>query len=220
MLNSKYQLLLTDDQEVYKVVKEILNTGYIALESFLDEDSKIAFHKASADKTNRNKKGDQLKGTPIHELGYSDEMLLLSQRLYDARCDITGEQKVVLKKEKQLVGMPYKDGRNGTINKETSYHYDGAYINLLLPLVLPTDQSKGDGNLVMFPNLRMKYPSIITKIISRMLRHFAILRHWSNQVEVVYKTDTMYIFFGDLSFHGVEPITNGERIVVTINSHW
>ena len=38
--------------------------------------------------------------------------------------------------------------------------------------------------------------------------------------EVIYQPHTMYIFFGDLSFHGVDPIKSGERVVVTINSHW
>lgn len=220
MINEKYQSLLTDDEEVSRVAKEMLDTGYVALENFLDTASNDSFHAVADNPANKNKKAEQLQGTVIHDFAHSDELMLLSQRLYDARCAVTGEKKVQLQKEKQMVGIPYKDGREGAANKVTAYHYDGAYINFLLPLVLPEDQSKGDGNLVMFPNLRRKYPAILVKIISRLLRHSSVFRRWYGKTEVVYNVDTMYIFFGDLSFHGVEPISNGERIVVTVNSHW
>ena len=220
MFNTKYQELLTDDQAIKNVVQEILDTGYVALDDFLDEPSKAAFHAASLSDSCRNKKGEQLKGSPIYDFGYSDELLLLSQRLYDARCDITGEPKVTLLKEKQVVGMPYKDGRQGNKNLETSYHFDGAYVNYLLPLILPEDQSDGSGNLVVFPNLRLKYPSVISKIVSRMLRHSAWFRKQYGETEIVYRPDTLFIVFADLSFHGVNPISNGERAVVTVNSHW
>ena len=203
-----------------KIAKEMLEVGFVALDNFLDPTAQSAFHAIADDRSNGNKKGEQLKGTAIYDFGYSDEIMLLSQRIYDTRCKITGEKSVQLQKEKQMVGVPYKDGRQGTPNKVTAYHYDGAYINYLLPLVLPDDQSKGDGNLIMFPNLRAKYPALIVKIISRMLRHSSAFRRWYGQTEVVYNVDTMYIFFGDRSFHGVEPISNGERFVVTINSHW
>jgi hypothetical protein len=220
MINKTYQNLLTDDQAVQDFVSKVLKNGYIALDDFLDEETKAAFHQVASDRSNGNKKNEALKGTPVYELAHSADMLKLSQRIYDARCALTGETKVALLPENQFVGMPYKDGRAGTTNKETAYHYDGAYSNWLLPLVLPTDQSEGDGNLIMFPNIRQKYPKIIGKLMSRLLRHSKVFRSWYGPVEVVYQVDTMYFFFGDISFHGVEPISNGERLVVTINSHW
>ncbi|MFT7507236.1 MAG: hypothetical protein ACI92I_000379 [Acidimicrobiales bacterium] len=220
MINAKYQSLLTDNEAIKKVVQEILDTGYVALDSFLDEPSAAAFHAASLDETVRNKKGEQLRGTPVHEFGYSDDLLLLSQRLYDARCEITGEPKAPILKEKQVVGMPYKDAKHVDQNAETSYHFDGAYVNYLLPLILPADQSDGSGNLVAFPNLRLKYPPLVSKIVARMLRHSATFRRWYGPTEVAYKVDTLFIVFADLTFHGVNPISNGERMVVTVNSHW
>ena len=220
MINSKYQSLLTDDDAVKVVAQEILEKGFVALDDFLDEPSKAAFHATAADRSNGWKKGDELKGTPVYELGHSDEFMLLSQRLYDARCEITGEPKVTLLKEKQVVGLPYKNAADGDNNYETSYHFDGAYVNYLLPLILPEDQSDGSGNLVVFANLRLKYPALVSKIIARMLRHSALFRRLYGETEITYTVDTMFIVFADLSFHGVNPISNGERMVVTINSHW
>ena len=220
MINQKYQNLLTDDAEIKKVVTEILNTGYVALDSFLDDASSEAFHTVASDRNNGWKKGEELKGTALYTLAHSDEFLLLSQRLYDARCEITGEPKVQLLKEKQVVGLPYKDATHNGPNEETAYHFDGAHINYLLPLILPADQSDGSGNLVAFPNMRLKYPSLVSKVIARMLRHSAMFRRWYGETEVVYRTDTMFIIFADITFHGVNPISNGERMVVTINSHW
>ena len=220
MLNQKYINLFNDDEQLTALVKEVLDKGYVALDDFLDEETKAAFHRTASDRSNGNKKNEELKGTPIYELGHSPLMLKISQKIYDKRCELTGEPKVTLDPTQQFVGMPYKDGREGNVNKETAYHFDGAYSNWLLPLVLPADQSKGDGNLVMFPNIRQKYPMIVSKLLCRLLRHSHLFRKLYGQTEVVYKVDTMYFFFGDISFHGVEPISNGERLVVTINSHW
>lgn len=220
MINEKYRHLLTDDEAIKDVAKEILDKGYISLDEFLTPEAKSAVHLVAADRSNCWKKGEELAGTAVYELGKSDEVLLLSQRLVDARAEITGEPKVTLIKDKQLVGLPHKEASNPENNKVTAYHFDGAYINYLLPLVLPKDQSDGSGNLVVFPNVRLKYPKLVSKIVARMLRHFVWFRKIYGQAEVVYKVDSMVILFADLSFHGVDPISNGERVVITINSHW
>jgi len=220
MINEKYRHLLTDDEAIKQAAQDILDQGYIALDNFLTPEAQAAVHAVADERSNCWKKGDELQGTAVYELGKSDEVLELSQRLVDARCDITGEPKTTLTKEKQLVGLPHKDAKNAANNKVTAYHFDGAYINYLLPLVLPEDQSDGSGNLVVFPNLRLKYSKLVSKMVARLLRHFPWFRKIYGEIEVVYKLDTMVILFADLSFHGVNPISNGERIVITINSHW
>jgi hypothetical protein len=220
MVHEKYKHFLTDDEAVAALTLTVLDTGYISLDHFFDVDTTKRFQEAAHDPNVRGKKGEGLKGSVVHEVGYGEELLKLSQRIYDARCAITGEKKVTLNLGQQLAGMPYKDGRAGVKNEQTAFHFDGAYINVLYPIVLPQDQSKGDGNLIMFPNFRRKYSPLMSKVIARFLRHSSLVRNWYGYTEVVYKVDTLYIFFGDLSFHGVEPISNGERVVVTINSHW
>ena len=166
MIHEKYQHLLTDNEGIREVAKEILDHGFIALDNFLDEESSRKFHEVASDRSNGWKKGEELKGTAIYDFGFSDELLLFSQRLHDARSEITGEPNATLLKEKQVVGLPYKNAADENNNNETSYHFDGAYVNYLLPLVLPEDQSDGSGNLVVFPNLRLKHSPLVSKIIS------------------------------------------------------
>jgi hypothetical protein len=57
-------------------------------------------------------------------------------------------------------------------------------------------------------------------VLSRLLRHSAWLRKKFGYQIVPYKVGALNLFFGDLSFHGVEPLYKGERLVITINSHW
>ncbi|MFZ2253458.1 MAG: hypothetical protein WAW13_04835 [Minisyncoccia bacterium] len=220
MIHEKYQTIITNSEAAEKVVKEILDHGYIALENFLDDATKEQFDAFTRARKVGNRKGDDLQGTIVYEFGYSDEVLALSQSLHSARCALTGEHHKILEKSKQLVGTPYKGELNPTTNTITAYHYDGAYINLIIPLVLPENQEQDGGNLVMFPNLRLHYPALISKVISRLLRHSEWFREWFGYTKVYYKTNTLYIFFGDLSFHGVEPLIRGERVVLTVNSHW
>ena len=220
MISEQYKEIFADEKKVADLAKKILTDGYVALDNFLTETARGEWLEAIADRKIVNKKSGDLSGTPMYDLAMSDEMLRISQALYDERCNITGEKKATLRPEKQVVGVPYKDGRSGSVNKETAYHIDGAYSNWLLPLVLPEDSGAGSGNLVMFPNLRLRYPKVIAQILARLLKHSAWFRRRYGYTEVIYKPHTMYIFFGDLSFHGVDPIKSGERVVVTINSHW
>lgn len=134
MINQTYLDIFNNDEKLTTLVKEILDVGYVAMDDFLDLETKAAFHQAAADRSNAGKKNEELKGTPIYELGHSPLMLEISQKIYDKRCELTGEPKVTLKPEDQFVGMPYKDSREGAQNKETAYHYDGAYSNWLFPL--------------------------------------------------------------------------------------
>ena len=211
--------LINDEQKITLLTKEILDNGFIRVADFFDTPTLEALHTIARDPQFQNKKDGQLAGTIVAEVGYSDGILELSQKFHDARCKLTGETRVVLDKSKQAIGMPYKNAANET-NIETSYHYDGAYINLLFALQMPEKTEIGNGNLILFPSLRRSYTPGIAKIVSRILRHFKIARKIYGYKEVMYQVDAMHIFFGDISFHGVEPIKSGERVVVTINSHW
>lgn len=220
-LNPKYADIVTDKARAAELGREMLQKGYVALPQFLNGDARAKLHALIADRSRAWDKNEKLKGTIAYDIAYSDEVVALSQALYDARCRITGETPVQIKKEQQVVGLPYKKSDDEKENTETAYHYDATYVNYLLPLVMPPDPGDDNGNLVMFPNLRTKpWPKVCIKLFSRLLRHSRMARKWYGYVNVHYDIDTMYIFFGDLSFHGVNPIKNGERFVMTVNSHW
>lgn len=211
--------LINDEQKIEALTKEIIDNGFLAVPNFFDTETLAELHLMAADPRYQNKKMSELMETAIGTMGCSDEIILLSQKICDARSKITGKPKVVINKAKQAIGMPYKNASDVT-NVQTPFHYDGAYINLLFALTMPPHQGKGDGNLVLFPSIRERYSPFMAKIVSRILRHSKLARTIYGYKEVIYTVDSMHIFFGDISFHGVEPIKSGERAVITINSHW
>ena len=219
MLHQNIVDLLKDEARIKVLTQEILATGFIRVSNFFDQETLAALHTIARDSNFQNKKSEQLDGTIIATIGHSSEIVGLSQKFHDARCAITGETRVVLDPAKQAVGMAYKNAANET-NIETAYHYDGAYINLLFALQMPNKSEVGNGNLILFPSIRRKFSPGVAKLVSRMLRHFKVARSVYGYKEVIYQVDAMHIFFGDISFHGVDPIKSGERVVVTINSHW
>lgn len=220
-LNQKYASIGSDAAHAAKLAREMLERGFVALPEFLNQEASEQLHALVADRSRAWDKNEELKGTIAYDIAHSDEIVALSQALYDARCTITGEEPVVINEKDQVVGLPYKDSRDEKENKVTAYHYDATYINLLLPLVLPEKPGTNNGNLVLFPNLRNeKRPKIVSKVIARLLRHIPALRPLYGFADVHYEVDTMYLFFGDRCFHGVNPIQSGERLVMTINSHW
>ncbi len=219
MLHQNTVDLLHDEARIKVLTQEILDNGFIRVPNFFDQETLAALHTIARDSNFQNKKSEQLDGTIISTIGHSPEIVTLSQKFHDARCAITGETKVVLDPTKQAVGMAYKNAANET-NIETAYHYDGAYINMLFALQMPDKSEVGNGNLILFPSLRRKYGVSVAKLVSRILRHSKLARNLYGYKEVIYQVDAMHIFFGDISFHGVDPIKSGERTVVTINSHW
>lgn len=220
MISTQYTSLLADEAKIKQLVQNVLETGHVGLDNFLDEATFSKLQNLMEDRTNCGKKGEQLKGTIAYDIVMSDEIFNFCDKVKKARCEIGGNEYIPLKREKQLVGFPYKDARDGKKTIETPYHFDGAYINIIVPIVLPENTGIPEGNVRVFPNTRLKYPSLVSKVISRFLRHLKWFRELYGYKEIQYKIGTFHIFFGDLSFHGVEPITHGERIVMTINSHW
>jgi hypothetical protein len=230
MLNDTYQDILTNDERATAVAKEILDVGHIELQNFLSPEAWEQLSE-TAKKLRENAqtgfsggqsagKGDDLKGTFGYEFGHSDEIMQFCERVHQARQKLEGKEPTTLDPAKHLIGFPYKDARGGATTVPTPYHFDGAYINILIPIMLPEDQEKSGGSLTVFPNIRKKYGVALSKVICRGLRHSAFLRKVFGQQTVLYTEGSGHIFFGDISFHGVEPITNGERLVMTINSHW
>jgi len=219
MFTQSIASLIQDDAKIEALTKEIIDNGYMVVSNFFDQETLAELHHMARNPQFQNKKMSDLTDTLIGKIGYSDEIVLLSQKICDARSKITGKPKVTIEKNKQAIGMPYKNASDAT-NKVTAYHYDGAYINLLFALTMPPHQGKGDGNLILFPSIRERYAPFLAKVVSRLLGHSKLFRKLYGYTEVIYQIDAMHIFFGDISLHGVEPIKSGQRAVITINSHW
>ncbi len=230
MINQKYQDILTNDERATVVAKEILEKGHIELKDFLSSEAWNKLKNFAEEKREQAVsgfdggmslgKGKDLEGTFGHEFGHSEEILQFCEKVHQARQKLEGKKPTTLDPAKHVIGFPYKDARGGAKTVPTPYHFDGAYINILIPIILPEDQIKSGGSLTVFPNIRKKYGTTLSKFLCRGLRHSSFLRKLFGAKTVVYTVGSAHIFFGDISFHGVEPITGGERLVMTINSHW
>lgn len=221
MIRKEHKALLWDDKQREALVKEVLTTGFIRLEHFFDDESEKRFFalREVFGPLAKNIKNQELDHTFAGVVRNSSEIFEVCELIHKTRCEITKTEYVHLRPEKQSVGIAYKDSANAAKNRETEFHYDAAYINIVIPIALPPETSS-DGNLVAFPNLRIKYPRVIGAALSFMLRKFPFTRSIYGYTSVTYHRGALHLFFGDISLHGVPPIKNGERMIMTINSHW
>jgi len=220
-INQKYLDIFTNPEKTKVLTREILDEGYVLLQQFLSEDIFAQLKALGESRTIINKKNKELKGTLAHDLAYSDEIFSMCEVLHNARRAIEGKTPLPLERSRQVVGFPYKDARGGATTVETDYHFDGAYINLVLPVMLPPRGRHTRPDVELFPNLRKRFsPYVLSASIARLLRHFIWFRDWFGSTKVRYEVGTVIVFFGDVTFHGVPPIVEGERLVMTVNSHW
>lgn len=220
MINPIYKDRVADAAWARELVDQVFLRGYVVLPDFLTPEY-FAELKAFAEE-HGYEIGDAMmtfsknEGTIGHTLARSPEFMTFYNTVYKARCEKEGKPYAPLDPQKQSVGYPYKDARNGKKTPETDYHYDGAYINTTIAIKMPP---KG-GELIAFPNLRMNPKSFWSRVFSRVLRHVPLARTVTPHVVAKTVPNDLCLFFGDRTFHGVEPITSGERLIITINNHW
>lgn len=219
MISGAYLEKIKDPQWHKALVEEIFARGYAILPDFLTP-SFFAEVKAFAEAHGYEEGGmmnfSKHDGTVGHTLARSPEFMALFEGLHQARAKKEGKTVLPLQPERQVVGYPYKDARDGKHSHETEYHFDGAYVNATLAIKMP----KTGGELIAFPNIRKSPSAFFARAYARLLRHIPILRRTVRHVVAKTVPNDLCLFFGDRTFHGVEPIKEGERLIVTINNHW
>lgn len=219
MINQAYLQKIKDTAWHDAMVSEIFTKGYTILPDFLTpsffEEVKV-FAEAHGYEEGGMMSFNKNDGTVGHTLARSPEFMALFEGLHQARCRKEGKAGEPLKPERQVVGYPYKDARGGKVSRETPYHFDGAYVNATLGIKMP----EHGGELIAFPNIRKSPTAFLARAYARLLRHIPILRRTVRHVTAKSKPNDLCVFFGDRTFHGVEPIKEGERLIVTINNHW
>lgn len=218
-VQQKYIDLFNDTARTEAFVKEVFDNGFAMLPDFLTPETKGAIDALLVDRAYGNKKNEALHGTVAGNLSVSDELMQILNSIHQTRCRLESREFIPLKVEKQSAGFPYKNATDGAKTKPTEFHYDAAYTNVLIPFILPSGNT--EGHLIMYPSLkkRIKNP-LLRKLFSRFLRDVPFARTLYPGTLVKYKLGGFHFFFGDISFHGVLPITHDERMVMTINSHW
>lgn len=224
MIRFRYISILKDPNAIHSYVNEVLKKGYTILPDFLEDAYLEELEQYALDRKGGVPEGmmemdtKSSEGTPMMRLARSTEFMDFFNEVYRARCEILGESFRPLDPQQQRVGLPFKDATGGAPTKQTEFHYDGAYVNTTVGIIEPPE---GQGALHIFPNFRTKFPHpLLSKTASRLLRHVKFFRTLYGYDVVPSRRNTLCLFFGDRSFHGVEPITSGRRLILTINNHW
>lgn len=219
MINETYLTKITDPTWQKATVDAVFANGYAVLPDFLTPTffaELTAFAEAHGHEEGGMMSFSKHEGTVGHRLARSPEFMAFFEGIHQTRCMKEGKMCKPLKAERQVVGYPYKDARNGKKSRETEYHFDGAYVNATIAIKMPD----AGGELIAFPNIRKSPGAFFARAYARLLRHLPFLRRTVRHVVAKTKPNDLCLFFGDRTLHGVEPITQGERLIVTINNHW
>ena len=99
----------------------------------------------------------------------------------------------------------------------TAYHFDGTYLNMILPVVVPKITGERRGQLIAYPNIRsFKMTFWDTKVVPALARVKPLHRLFRKR-EVDYQERGAYLFYGYRTLHGVEsPAEAGLRAVTNL----
>lgn len=216
-INPLYLTKMQDAWFAEEIVRTILKDGYFVLKDFLSPETVQSIIKEMKEKNLANQKKETLEGSIAYEIATSPELLAFFNLLYTQRCTQLKSPTKTLLAENQWFGLSYKTKETG----ETYFHYDGAHVNSVTSLIAPKDsQGKPIWGLLLYVNMHIRTSRLFERMSVFMIRYFKFTRKWFAHKYLTYDTGNMYLFFGDLSFHGVEAIPESERLILTLNNHF
>jgi hypothetical protein len=156
-------------------------------------------------------KGDRLSDTVVGQLAKSTFMCDLVNNLLGGADGRPALVDPPIRSDEIIPGISLMRGPGDV----TAYHFDGSYLNLIFPVVIPKLLGSRRGQLVIYPNIRSFKRSLwSTKVIPALLRVRTLRRFWERR-EVDYQEDTVYAFYGYRSYHGVESPTEAALRCIT-----
>ena len=97
-----------------------------------------------------------------------------------------------------------------------AYHYDDAFITGVFSFSLPPSSSLGSG-VHVYKNLKARLGMrFFAKLCSRALGRLPILRKIFKPDFIPYEVGTFTFFFGDITLHGVENCSAGDRVSMSV----
>ncbi len=218
-LSEEYRGLPNDDARIAAIRSELDSVGIVELRDFLTADAHALLKQqildlesaATSSTADSNKKyalkGEQLRGTVVGELARSEFILGFVNSVLAPVLDDP------IRTEEVVPGINIMRGPGDV----TAYHFDGTYLNIILPVIVPKISGERRGQLIAYPNIRsFKRTFWDTKVVTALARIKPLHRIWRRQ-EVDYSERGAYLFYGYRTLHGVEsPAEAGLRCVTNM----
>lgn len=214
-LSQQHRGLPGDDAQLRDLRAKLDETGVAELRDFLTPEAhellksqileleSAAASSASGSNKKFALKGENLKGTVVDGLAQSRYMLELVNNLLDLDKPIAQDEIVP--------GINIMRGPGDV----TAFHFDGTFLNMILPVVVPKIEGPRRGQLIIYPNIRSFKKSFRDRKIVPALARFPALRRIWKRREVDYQERGAYLFYGYRSLHGVESPTEAGLRAVT-----
>ena len=197
-----------DSEGVVELTEFLTPEGHGLLkEQILDLESKATSSTAASHKKYALK-GEHLNETVVGEIARSDYILGVVNGFLDPW---------VASDPIPHRGDRARDQHHARPGDITAYHFDGTYLNMILPVVVPKITGERRGQLIAYPNIRsFKRTFWDTKIVPGLARIKPLHRLFRRR-EVDYQERGAYLFYGYRTLHGVEsPAEAGLRAVTNL----
>jgi hypothetical protein len=212
LVSEEFRRLPTDRARLASIRRTLDDVGYVAIEEFLSPEGHALLKQqildleaaATASTAGANRKfalkGESLGPTAVGELARSDYVLDLVNALLG---EIDGRKPYLdspIRTEEIVPGINIMR----TTSDVTAFHFDGTFLNIILPVVLPTISGPRRGQLVIYPNVRSFSPASPKSRLAAAIGRVGFLRRLWRRHEVDYRERGAYLFYGYRSLHGVE----------------
>ena len=212
---------LADDREQLAAIRERLDSeGVVELTEFLTPEGHALLKqqildlesKATTSSAGSNQKyalkGEHLKDTLVGEIATSGYILGVVNGILEPW--VASDP---IRSDEIVPGINIMRGPGDV----TAYHFDGTYLNMILPVVVPKLTGERRGQLIAYPNIRSFKKNLWdTKVVPALARVKPLHRLFRKR-EVDYQERGAYLFYGYRTLHGVEsPAEAGLRAVTNL----
>jgi hypothetical protein len=225
LIAPEYRDLPENSERILRVRIALDERGVAELPGFLTDEARELLRRqvldqernATSSTEGKNQKfalkGESIRDTVVGELARSAYLLKVVNALLGDVHDRPALVNPPIAQEEIIPGVNIMRGPGDV----TAFHFDGSYLNLIFPVVIPAIEGPRRGQLVIYPNARTFDRSRWNTIVIPAIARSAALRRLWRRLEIDYREDTVYAFYGYRSLHGVEsPAQAGLRCITNM----